>query len=232
MRPQVRPLITSVATFAALLCIASCSKDVATQPGSAIQQSYEMEYEVARNRTTGRASFRANDSSSAQVQLAPPAAILYNAIPMSWNNAEPFGYSRLQPGRLESGIFEYTDASGTVRTNVATLSSVETIALPASVNELIMSSQADIVWQGAAVGSGETVSLIFNTPANGLATFFQQAPSATSITLTPADLAQLGAGTATWRLERVRYIDLQANTSAGGRIGIRWSTGDRPITIK
>ena len=157
MRPQVRPLITSVATFAALLCIASCSKDVATQPGSAIQQSYEMEYEVARNRTTGRASFRANDSSGAQVQLAPPAAILYNAIPMSWNNAEPFGYTRLQPGRLESGIFEYTDASGIVRTNVATLSSVETIALPASVNELIMSSQADIVWQGAAVGSSEMV---------------------------------------------------------------------------
>lgn len=232
MRPHARPLIAIIAALAAVLCFASCSSDDPIQPNTSIHQIYEIEYDVARDRTTGRAAFRANNATGAQIQLTPPAAILFNSVAMDWNNTVPFGYTRIQTGRVETVVFEYTDGSGIVRTNVVTLSSVDSIALPASVNELIMSSETIITWQGAPVRPGEAVSLTFNTPANGLATFFQQTAGATSIVLTPADLTLLGAGTATWRLDRTTYLGLQASTESGGRIGIRWSSGDRPVTIK
>jgi len=232
MRHHVRPLILCITALAVLLCIASCSKDDPAQPNTSIHQSYEIEYDVQRNRTTGRAAFRANSASGTQAQLTPPAAVLYNGTAMNWNNAEPYGYTLIENGRVEAALFEFTDAAGTVRTNSATLASVPTIDLPAGVNELIVSSQATIAWQGAPVGAGETVSLIFNTAANGLATYFQQSPGATSIILTPTDLAILGAGTATWRLERFVDLGLQSGTTAGGQIRVRWSTGDRPVTLK
>lgn len=232
MRPHVRPLIAILAALAAVLCFASCSGDDPTDPNTTIHQIYEIEYDVARNRTTGKASFRVNAATGAQIQLSPPAAILYNGVAMDWNNVEPFGYTRVQAGRIEAGEFEFTDASGTVRTNVAALMFVDSIALPLSVNELIMTSETIISWQGAPLRDGDVVSLTFNTPTNGLATFFQQTPGATSIVLTPADITLLGAGTATWRLDRTTNRNLQATTEAGGRIAIRWSTGDRPVTIR
>ncbi len=232
MRPHVRPLIANLTVLTALLWFASCSSDDPTQPDTAIHQSYVMEYDVARDRTTGKASLRASSATGAQIRLTPPAAILYNGVAMDWSNTEPNAYTRIQPGRIESGVFEFTDGGGNVRTNVVTLSSVDTIALPAGVNELIITSQATIAWQGAPVSAGESVSLTFNTAANGLATFYQQSTGATSIVLTPANLTLLGAGTATWRLERTTYLGLQASTESGGRIAIRWSTGDRPVTIK
>lgn len=232
MRPRARPLIHIFSALTALLYLASCTPDDPTQPVVAIHQSYEMEYEVARDRTTGRASLRINNAAGALHQLGPPASMLYNGIGMTWSGSEPFPYARIESGRLPSGQFEYTDANGIVRTNIATLSSVEAIALPSGVNELTIGFETTIVWQGAALSTGETVSLIFNTPANGVAVFYQQTLGATSITLSPTDIAQLGVGSATWRLERVRYVGLQASTSGGGQIGIRWSTGDRPLTIK
>ncbi|MDZ4746799.1 MAG: hypothetical protein SGJ05_12460 [bacterium] len=228
MRPQVRPLIT---VFAAVLILISCSTDDPSQPGAAIHQSYEIEYDVARDRTTGRAALRVDNASGAQTQLGSPAGILYNGTAMSFSNVEPFGYERIQNGRIASGTFEYTDGTGTVKTNTALIASVETIALPSGVNALTMSTGAEIVWEGAAVGIDETVLLIFSTPSAGVATYFQQSVGATSITLSSAHLTQLGAGVGTWRLERLKTMGLQAPTTAGGSIGVRWSTGDSPVTI-
>lgn len=232
MTPHLRPMITCVIALGCLYLLASCSTDEPVDPGIAIHQSYEMEYDVARDRTTGRASIRANNETGAQMQVGTPTDLLYNSVAMGWTSVEPFGYVRIQTGRVETGTFEYKDAAGVVHNNSVTLSSIPPIAFPSGLNELSIAAPVEVVWQGAAVSTGEMVSLIFTTPTNGLARFYQPNAGATSISLSVADLNQVGIGTATWRIERSRSFSLQSPSTAGGFIGIRWSTGDRPVTLK
>lgn len=231
MRPRVRRLFTSVIALAILLLVAQCS-DEPTDPASAIHQSYEIAYDVARNRTIGKAALRTDNDEGAQIQVSALTSMLYNGVAMSWTNSEPFGYERILTGRVESGVFEFTDGSGTIRTNMANLSAIDTIAFPTNILELSVTTETEVTWQGAALADGETVSLIFTTPSSDYAAFYEQMPGRHSIILSAEDIAAMGTGTATWRLERSKYLPLQSATSAGGRMSVRWSTGDRPIIIR
>lgn len=190
---------------------------------------YELFYDGNEDITYARTTFRFGNGLGTRLQLTEPSTILFDGVQIPWRPALGY-YETSLPGFVESGTFTFTDMDGNTFTNDA---SIRTIDHPTVVPTLTHGQSTAYGWEGEAVASGETVTLIV-TGGNGggTQTFTTLAIGATQLVLPMNQVNQLSTGTGDALIERTYAPEVQQATSAGGLIWGRYRPANVPVTIE
>lgn len=195
--------------------VVSCAKEDSNNVNQdSIHQQLEVLYVDSEDKTHVTAWFRFGGLTGTLLQLSDSASVKFNGDELLYNQL--LGSHRKEyAGLVSSGTFVYTDLDGNVFNNVAP--DVVEINFPEGLTQISMGSAFTFVWEGAAVGQGETVSLwIDGTQQNNAELFSTILQGSTQLILGANKLSNLGLGQATCWLVRTRRKELDNGTSKGG----------------
>ncbi|MEM6347978.1 MAG: hypothetical protein AAF927_29080 [Bacteroidota bacterium] len=177
---------------------------------------YELFYNANEDKTTAFALFRFGNSLGTQLELSDPASVTFEGDELLFNPILARHEIELD-GLVTQGTFVYTDTEANVFTNQTP--TMESADWPSNLNSLTLSQSADydLVWDGAALGENQGVSVLV-----GPKLFVEDDLNATSITLFANRLQDLDKPSYLTFLDRWEELDPAQTTSAGGVIRAKY----------
>lgn len=190
---------------------------------------YELFYDGNEDITYARTTFRFGNGLGTKLELTEPSTVSFDGVQMPFRPALGY-YETSLAGFVDNGTFVFTDMDGNSFVNDATIRAIEH---PMNVPTLVHGQSVAYGWQGDAVASGETVTLIITGGnSGGTQTFTTSAIGATQLVLPMNQVNQLSTGTGDALIERTFAPEVQQATSAGGLIWGRYRAVNVPVTIE
>lgn len=227
----MRKLIsTTTAIVAAMLLFTACNReDSATVDQSKIYLIQNLEYDGATGITTAKAQFRFSNLVGTLLKLSNPATVTADGQPMDLLDALVL-YNTTYTGVKDSVTLVYSDLDSNVFTNK--LKMIAPVDLPTGIGAISKSTAYDVIFQGAPVGAGESVT-VYIKEGNGVdwKAFIQASQGATKVILGTNQLQGLNTGSASIKIERVKLGEPADNPGKGGLTTIKYGSAVQQITI-
>jgi len=221
------------ASVLGLLFATACIKqDDTTVDAKNYYQAYEVEYNVAKNKTITRAFFRKNDNSGEFLELTNGAEVRVNGEILSRDSDNSATYYATFNGHVDTNYYEYADKVGNIYTNEFYLSEVDPIGFLANEGPYNMFSNYEVEWNGPPVRENETVIFQIGYQDGNVKTITINNVGTDYVDLNSRDLMEVGAGNAQMKIFRMIEHPLEDTNEAGGRVQLIYSSGLVPIEIK
>jgi len=211
-----------------LFAIFGCQKEMSdTVDQDKIYASYVLEYNSNQGVTYARTNFHFSNFTGTKLELAEPAEVLVDGELLPFKPLLAM-YEKTFVGVKLSADFRYTDIDGNTFLNSVDM--VDSIGFPQGLDSISRSETIELTWEGSPVQEDESVIITINGSGEKDGEIFAQAGvNATSILLTQNRLADLGLENATFYIRRVKNIQADDVTSAGGNLISRYD--GMPITV-
>lgn len=218
-------VLMGLALMFAIGCDSESSEDVAQDR---IYTFYRFIYDASSNTTTAEARFTFGSLTGTRLELSSNSSITCNGQPLTQTTEfiNQAVYEAEFSGKVTSGEFKWTDNDGKLFTNSITIP--DSLDYPDGLTEIDRSVSFDLVWQGNTVSPSEDVRCIINN----IHVFTQAINGSTTVTLPTSRLTNISAGTANFKLNRVKNIQLTEKTDAGGLAEGVYGAGEKAITLK
>lgn len=220
----------SFALVASMALFTACNReDSSSVDQSKIYLIQNLEYDGATGITTAKAQFRFSNAFGTLLQLSSPATITCEGEPMDLLNALVL-YNKTYTGVKDSVSLVYTDVDANVFTNK--LKMISPVDLPTGMTTISKASAYDVIFQGAPVATGESVT-VYIKENNGTdwQAFIQASVGATKVTLGTNQLQNLNTGAASIKIERLKLGEPASNPGKGGLTTIKYGSAIQQITI-
>jgi hypothetical protein len=204
--------------------VSSCIKDDDGKPKGAIIQQYTYRYVHEDGQTFASAAFLDAGNNGFSLELQSPASVTINGDPMSYNSLYFSPYYKSIDGKVDTGIYVFTDYEQRTFTNVANLDLVNPIQIPQQIDSIKTFENLSFTWVGDPIGTNETVVLILNNGYKDYAYYFQEVGT-NEVFINKFNWAVIGPGEGSISLERQKVMSLQEDTGGGGNITLGYSTG-------
>ena len=232
----MRPLLRSTALLGALLTLAACqmAEQSANVNQSRIWTDYELRYDANTDLTTAKASFRFGSSLGTPLDLTSPSEVRFNGELLARQVQMGTGwvtYERTYSGQMTSGTFRFEDTEGEAYSNTVTL---RPVAFPASVGPIDNDASFAFDWVGSSLLPGEQVDVTLwrlTTGSASLALFPQTQDGAHGVVMDAAQLRNVAPGDVALKMERRWSGTPTRAPDAGGRLTMKWTTGDKVVSI-
>jgi hypothetical protein len=211
-----------------LFSLFGCQKEMSdTVDQDKIYASYVLEYNSNQGVTYARTNFHFSNFTGTKLELAEPAEVLVDGEILPFKPLLAM-YEKSFVGLKSSAAFTYTDIDGNVFSNAVEM--VDSIAFPEGLDSISRSETIELTWEGSPVQEDESVIITINGSGEQDGEIFTQTGvNATSILLTQDRLADLGLENATFYIRRVKNIQADDVTSAGGNLIARYD--GMPVTV-
>lgn len=212
----------------AFVFIMSCNEDDDGKPIGDISQQYIYKYIENEDQTQAGASFLDLGNNGFSVELESPASITLNGESMAYSALSSYPYFNIFYGKYDTSNFVFTDFNGSIYNNFCNLDSVEYIGIPQELDSLKTFEDLSFTWNGAPIGTNETVVLILNNGNKDYLFYFNQLGSK-QIFLNKFDWATIGPGDGFISLERQVSLQLEEASDGGGLITVVYATGYKDV---
>ena len=232
----MRPLLRSIALLGVALTLPACqmAEQSVNVNQSRIWTDYELHYDANTDLTTAKASFRFGSALGTPLDLTSPSEVRFNGELLARQVQLGTGfvsYERTFAGELTSGTFRFEDTEGEVYSNTVSL---RPIAFPASVGPIDNDGSYAFDWVGSSLASGEEVDVTLwrlTTGSASLALFPQRQDGARGVVMDATQLRNVSPGDVALKMERRWRGTPGRAPDAGGRLTVKWTTGDKVVTV-
>ncbi|MEM9694118.1 MAG: hypothetical protein AAGA56_16335 [Myxococcota bacterium] len=195
-----------------------------------IYSSYWLLYDAEADQTFARAQFRVGSNIGTTLVLDQGDEVTFDGRAMPFNALLDW-HEAIIPGRVTSGAFTYVNTEGDSFIN-AVIPFVEAGVSWAFPTSLPVSSSYDLVWDGAALGEGETVEATVARASNrfDFTSFFARGTGTTSVVFNASGLSSVGPGGAVLVLRRSLDAPLDEGTAAGGKFTVTYQTAETSVS--
>jgi len=210
-------------------CVSESSSNVAQER---IRTNYWVLYDAESDQTFARAQFKLGGEAGTRLILEAPAGVTFEGRPMGFNEVLDW-HEVVVPGRVDGGLFEYTDVDGVVLENVAPPFSVTDLPadLPAT---LCVDESFEFVWQGDPLVDDELMEVVVARAENrfDFASFLERSIGAVSLVLDRTGLDNVGVGNGVIGLRRHTDFALQEGTEVGGKMTTTWQPVEANVQLQ
>jgi len=195
-----------------------------------IYQAYDVSLSENGLGAQADAQFRFGGELGTTLTLSAPAQVALNGNPMNGEERflQGFVYRTPLHNADRDFTFEYTNADGDLFTNGLTLEPIRLENLPA---EISCADGVTIPWEGAPVGSNETVTVNITDSDHNVVTRSSSAVGATSISFDQQALMRLYNGSATIDVTRQFSKGLDMGVDEGGHINGTYSSNSHSLQL-
>lgn len=219
-------LLGAVLTFGLSSCIREDSTNVNQD---SIWVSYELYYDANTDITTAKATFRFGGITGTKLELTDPSFVSFEGEPLDFKSISAT-YEHEMAGYVQDGEFYFINLDNTTYHNYVEM---RPIAFDASLDAIDNSGSYELEWIGAPITDGELVSVWIDGENEGDAQLFLSGDDNDTSMILPLDqLENIGEGTASARIERAFFNEVQEASPTGALINGRYRGEDVAVEIE